>query len=362
MATGHRPSRDIMDLFLAMADIDGGLPAFPQLAALDNTYGALFIGLLASAVLFGVTNLQVVMYLQTQWKHDRTVYRIACGHNKVGWLWLLDTTHFIFVSHMLYHHLITNFGNPLVLLVIVWSFKAQIVVDVLVVLSVHSFYAHRLWILGKDRNRIFSMIQVTIITLGSGLAILLCYVVFRCQLYTDLIKIEWASLTVLAVIATNDLIIAISMCCLLGLSRTGFSKTRTRIKKVVIYVCSTGCLTSFCSLAAMITCAVMPHNSIFLAIEFLLAKRMIFIVFFLVITEWSVVYVNSFIALLNARSNTDSFGETPFRVTPMKCHDEELGANLRVSAKTQHMFRTGAMSYLNNSSSSSESPIFSSYQ
>ncbi|EGO23824.1 hypothetical protein SERLADRAFT_409083 [Serpula lacrymans var. lacrymans S7.9] len=178
MATGHRPSRDIMDLFLAMADIDGGLPAFPQLAALDNTYGALFIGLLASAVLFGVTNLQVVMYLQTQWKHDRTVYRIA----------------------------------------------AQIVVDVLVVLSVHSFYAHRLWILGKDRNRIFSMIQVTIITLGSGLAILLCYVVFRCQLYTDLIKIEWASLTVLAVIATNDLIIAISMCCLLGLSRTGFSK------------------------------------------------------------------------------------------------------------------------------------------
>ncbi|OJA19687.1 hypothetical protein AZE42_06943 [Rhizopogon vesiculosus] len=51
------------------------------------------------------------------------------------------------------------------------------------------------------------------------------------------------------------------------------------------YTINTGCLTSVFSIAGIITCAVMPQTFIFLGIEFWIAK----------------LYINSFLALLNAR-------------------------------------------------------------
>ncbi|KAG1803400.1 uncharacterized protein BJ212DRAFT_1469815 [Suillus subaureus] len=181
-----------------------------------------------------------------------------------------------------------------VLTEIVWSFKLQIVIDVIIIYGVHLLYFHRIWIVGKGRSRVLPIAVGVIVTLGSGVAIALIWAIYQCHVFTDLIKIEWSTFMSLGTVAFIDFVIASSLCYLLATSRTGFSSTDSLITKLMAYIINTGCLTSACSLTAMITCAVMPHNFIFLSVEFLMAK----------------LYVNSFLALLNARSYLQPAAET----------------------------------------------------
>ncbi|KAG2065611.1 hypothetical protein BDR04DRAFT_162791 [Suillus decipiens] len=117
---------------------------------------------------------------------------------------------------------------------------------------------------------------------------------YQFHVFSDLIELEWSAYMGLCTITFCDIAIASSLCYLLATSRTGFSSTDSLITKLMAYIIHTGCMTSICSVAAMITFAVMPPTFIFLAIEFLLAK----------------VHVNSFLALLNAQhyghANTDN--------------------------------------------------------
>ncbi|KAG1879085.1 hypothetical protein F4604DRAFT_1752822 [Suillus subluteus] len=50
-----------------------------------------------------------------------------------------------------------------------------------------------------------------------------------------------------------DVIVASSLCYLLAISRTGFSSTDSLITKLMVYIINTGCLTSICSMVAVIT-------------------------------------------------------------------------------------------------------------
>ncbi|KAG1753173.1 hypothetical protein EDB19DRAFT_1902822 [Suillus lakei] len=251
----------------------------PQLH-LGNTFGALFIGVTVAAILFGLSNIQAFFYFQTNKSTGISFHKLA-----VAWLWIFDALHLFLIVHCIYYYLVAHYADVGALTEIVWSFKLQIVIDVLIVYSVHLLYFHRIWIVGKGRSRVLPIAVGIIVILGSGVAISLIWAMYQCHVFSDLIKIEWATFMALGMITFVDLVIASSLCYLLATSRTGFSSTDSMITKLMVYIINTGCLTSICSLSAMITCAVMPHNFIFLSVEFLVAK----------------LYVNSFLALLNAR-------------------------------------------------------------
>lgn len=108
---------------------------------------------------------------------------------------------------------------------------------------------------------------------------------YKVELYKNLTGIAWSTYLSLGTATFVDVAIAASLCYLLATSRTGFSSTDSFITKLVGYTISTGCLTSICSMAIIITSAVMPTNFIFIALQFLVTK----------------LYANSFIAFLNAR-------------------------------------------------------------
>ncbi|KAG0699680.1 hypothetical protein DFH29DRAFT_38704 [Suillus ampliporus] len=243
---------------------------------LGSTFGALFIGVITAAVLFGFTNLQAFVYFQTHRDTGRTFYKLV-----VIWLWILDALHLALIVHCVYYYLVINYANIGALTEVVWSFKLQIILDVFIVYGVHLLYAYRIWIVTKGRSRALPII---------------------CHVITDLIKIEWSTYMTLGAITFLDVIIASSLCYILATSRTGFSSTDSLITKLMCYTINTGCLTSICSMTVMITCAVMPKNFIFLSIEFLLAK----------------LYVNSFLALLNAphylQPNADAINSSEFRM------------------------------------------------
>jgi hypothetical protein len=164
---------------------------------------------------------------------------------------------------------------------------------------IHLLYAHRIWIVGRNRSRIFRIIPCIVIVLTSGVTITLYWATYYIQPSPRIFISSWAVYMSFSVVTFLDILITSSLWYLLASSRTGFSHTDGLIKKLIYYTIDCGCLTSICTLSSIIMCAVTPNNVVFLSIQFLVAT----------------LYVNSYIALLNTgyyiqsnRNTISSFG------------------------------------------------------
>ncbi|KAJ8590748.1 hypothetical protein M405DRAFT_932601 [Rhizopogon salebrosus TDB-379] len=257
-----------------------GLYTTRYILDLGNTYGALFIGIVIAAVLFGVTNVQAFIYFQTHSGTGIGFYKFVV----IGLL-ILDALHLAFMVYALYYSLVSNYANVDVLTEIVWSAKLEVVVGVLIIHSLHLLYVHRIWIVSKGRSRTLPIIVSIVAALSLGVTIAVIWGTYQLHLYADVIQIEWPIFLYLGTIASVDVLYACSLWYLLATSRTGFSSTDSFVVSLIAYTINTGCLTSIVSMADLITAVAMPRNFIFLAIQLIVAK----------------VYINSFLALLNAR-------------------------------------------------------------
>lgn len=265
---------------------------------LGDTFGALYIGVALSAVLFGLTNVQIFIYFQTHRDTKMSLFKLI-----VIWLWILDGLHLALVIHCIYYYLVTNYANFNALTEIVWSLKLQIVFDFLIVLTVHFSYVHRIWIVSRGRSRVLPAVIICIVVvLLFGVSIPVMWAEYQSHVFQDMVAIEWTAYLTLSCTAFADILIASSLCYLLATSRTGYSSTGSFITKLMGYIISTGILTSACSMIVVITCAAMPNNFIFFSIEFIVTK----------------LYVNSFMALMNApyylQTNAASVGPPELRV------------------------------------------------
>ncbi|KAG1753548.1 uncharacterized protein EDB91DRAFT_1242531 [Suillus paluster] len=289
---------------------------------LGNTFGALFIGAILAAVLFGLSNVQVFLYFQTHGSTGITFHKLV-----VIWLWIFDALHLALIIHSIYYYLVINYANISALTEIVWSFKLQIVIDVILIYGAHVMYAYRIWIVSKGRSRTLPTIVCVIVVLVSGPGIAAAWSIYQCHVFTDLLRIEWATFMALGTITCVDLIVASSLCYLLAASRTGFSNTDSFITKLMAYTINTGCLTSLFSLTTMITCAVMPRNFVFLGLEFLVTK----------------LYVNSFLALLNApyylQAGANTTNSSEFHMRPRPELHIKTSQDGELQASRKNMFR-----------------------
>ncbi|KAI0633136.1 hypothetical protein C8Q77DRAFT_1158548 [Trametes polyzona] len=282
------------------------------MADLDPTYGALFIGVLVSAVLFGVTMLQTFVYFQ-HYSSDRPWRKLA-----VCWLWCLDAFHLVLSAHFVYHYLVVNYDNPGALTHIVWSFKLRVVVDALVVCSVHTLYTSRLWTLlaiddqvepfGKEARR-WSRQKLTphanasrwvmrkvvpwlvsgLVGVGYGIAIVMCFETFKLESFDDSMHAPWATFVPLGSSTVIDAVIAGSLCYFLSRCRPQSEAMNGPFKTLMVYTLNTGTITGLCSLLTIATMVAYPTTFIPIAIEFIVIK----------------LYINS----LNARSILHSSSE-----------------------------------------------------
>lgn len=130
--------------------------------ALGKTLGAVYIGAMIAAILFGITILQTAIYYQ-RFKKDWWVYRYS-----VALLWFLDALHVALSTHAVYFYLVENFGNLEVLNDVVWSFKLQLLFDTLTVVGVQTIYAVRLCRLGRHFHRAVPFFVVLVVCGGYG--------------------------------------------------------------------------------------------------------------------------------------------------------------------------------------------------
>ncbi|KAG0698363.1 hypothetical protein DFH29DRAFT_102180 [Suillus ampliporus] len=175
----------------------------PQLN-LESKFGALFIGVTIAAI-----------RIETQ----RTFYKLVV----IG-LWILNALHLALIIHCVYYYLVNNYGNIGALTEIVWSFKLQIIIDVVLIYGVHIMYTYRIWIVSRGRSRALPITVVIIIVLVSGPAVVAAWSIYQCHSFTDLIRTEWSTFMAFGMIAFVDVVIASSLCYLLATSHMGFSR------------------------------------------------------------------------------------------------------------------------------------------
>jgi hypothetical protein len=259
---------------------------------LGNTFGAAFLGVLVSAVLFGITNMQTLIYFR-RYPDDRRARKIS-----VAILWVLDALTFALTVHILYHYLVSGFGNYFALFKIVWSFRLHTALTIINICFVQSLYAIPIWLLGGHFNRWVSLVVCCAVVVGYGIGIVTIVETYQISTFVGLRDKAWVIYASFGSATLVDFIITGGMCVYLQQSRSpaGFSSLDTTLYTLMQYIISSGLATSACSTAALIAFSVKPNTMIFVAIQFLLTK----------------LYVNSFLALLNSRQiKTEAVSNRP---------------------------------------------------
>lgn len=270
---------------------------------LDNTAGAIVLGMAGAAFFVGISTLQVYLYYH-HYPRDTLLYKYS-----VGILWLLDTFHLMLVIHAVYFYVVTNFGNPDNLDYIVWSVKLQMPINVVIVVMVQSLYAYRVSVLGIYHHSFLGYLSVPVVITGFAFGIILVCKIYRVGTYTDVLGVaNWVLDGIYIILTIIDAVIAGSMCYYLRKSKISDHRLNSRISRLIQYTLGSGLLTSACSLASLLTWILSPDTLSYLALGFFLTK----------------LYVGSFFAMLNARQYIAKSKGQETRHIRLNDHEESL--------------------------------------
>ncbi|KAK0202256.1 hypothetical protein DFS33DRAFT_1386553 [Desarmillaria ectypa] len=295
--------------------MDSAVVAVPSLG---TTIGAAYVGAMLSSLLFGITVLQVFIYYK-DYPNDWRLYRYS-----VGIIWVLDAFHLSLTIHAIYHYTVDSFGDYVALGNVIWSYKLQILINVIIILFVQRYYLCCPLPLSQLTSSAIVYTQCGYgssgaISIGSFLGlpyswshadsqweyVMLVYKTFVYQpsyfpsepyvivgrysitTFAGLASMKWTVDGAFATSTGIDFFISFAMCYYLHKSRSmsDFSSTNSRLLALMWFVLISGLATSACSTVALVTFIVLPNTLVFLGVEFLLTK----------------LYVNSLLSMLNAR-------------------------------------------------------------
>ncbi|KAL0953051.1 hypothetical protein HGRIS_007252 [Hohenbuehelia grisea] len=248
---------------------------------LNSTLGAAFIGAMIAAVLYGITTLQTYFYFST-YPNDRTDNKILAG-----WVWILDTIQLAFVSHALYHYTVTNYANPVELLVMHWSLPVSTIFNIIMAITVHFFFILRIYHLAPRAIRVWLACFIGVLAV--------CRFCFGIEtIVWELVRKEFSKLQSLLSMATlpfaifavsTDISVAVSLSVLLYRRRTGIPRTNIVLTTLIIHAVNRCVLTSVVSVAEIILFVTKPNTFWFVMTDFIAGK----------------LYANSLLATLNTR-------------------------------------------------------------
>ncbi|TBU23959.1 hypothetical protein BD311DRAFT_810372 [Dichomitus squalens] len=244
--------------------------------SLNNTLGAAFLGTIATSCFYGITVVQTYIY------YKRNGTDPAYLQALVFFLWVMDSLHLALVVHAVYFYAVTNFTNVIMLDIPIWSIL--ILVTGVSDGAVRGVFCHRVWRLSNRNYVLVVAIIISSLIVFSG-SIAFAVKGFSIPTFTALSEISDILYISLGSGVVADVLIAGSMCYLLAKRRTGFTRTDSIVRVLMMYSINTGALTSMAALLTLLCYASMPNNFIFIAFYFVLPK----------------LFLNSLLATLNAR-------------------------------------------------------------
>ncbi|KAL4259298.1 DUF6534 domain-containing protein [Pleurotus pulmonarius] len=285
----------------------------------EQRFGPLSIGLVISAVLFGITTAQSAAFLSKR-HGEPFLHKFAV----VG-LWLLDLLSTVFLENTLYHFLITIHG-PIAMSHFFWSCKALFAMESIIIAWAQSLYILRIWRLAnvnmiKRRLALtgalvctrtptspaltdvcFGKVCASLASLGIGM-----YTTYKLTLTREarFESVKWEVFSCLISTCVIDFSISTILIMLLAKQPKGTSWTDSTAVVLASYALNTGFLNSIISTASIIAYAIDQRSYAFLGIRVIL----------------STVHINSLMAMLNARHYFQK--ETPATVI-LQSHDARL--------------------------------------
>ncbi|KAA1465968.1 hypothetical protein DENSPDRAFT_876138 [Dentipellis sp. KUC8613] len=246
--------------------------------SLDATFGAMFIGVIVAATLWGVTCLQTWSYYRDYPTDPWTIKLLVLA------VLVSDTVHQILITHSLYEYLITNYFNPTYLSKINRTLLIEVFFNGFTAILVQSFFILRIYRL-SNRN-LWLVIPITILALAQ-LSVVFAYTARGLEMtfFTELDEIKGLTMSINSTTAATDISIAVVLCALLHNSRTGFRRSDNMINKLMIFAVNTGLLTSIDAICSLTFVAAMPDKFIYICFFFNLGR----------------LYSNSLMGTLNAR-------------------------------------------------------------
>ncbi|KIM84037.1 hypothetical protein PILCRDRAFT_6878 [Piloderma croceum F 1598] len=264
-------------------------------STMHKSLGAVYLGVVAASFLFGVTTLQVYIYYQ-HFPEDKLQNKLV-----VPFLWLMDALHLALSIHAVYFYIV----NQAPFIHIVWyvatqpeslfyavsqrvvfrSMRVQLSFVVVITFTVTSLYAMRIWNLAQNRSCYLVLLLVVAQLLEFAAGGLEAYTCIAIPTYLQIDDFLWQMQIAFAAHAVVDCFLAGGMCYCLQMERTSFSVMDGTVVRLMRYVVCSGGATSACAIATLIALAIDPGSQVWLAFYFVLSK----------------LYVNSFLALLNAR-------------------------------------------------------------
>ncbi|KII89091.1 hypothetical protein PLICRDRAFT_124293 [Plicaturopsis crispa FD-325 SS-3] len=246
--------------------------------ALDNTLGAALIGVVIAAALWGVSCVQTWFYYTRYQKDPWYIKTLVAG------VLFFDTTHQALITHTVYTYVVTDFSAVAELGNLVWSLIVEVLFNGFTALLVQSFLAFRVWRLSNKSVVITG--SVALLVAGEFVCVVV-YTIKAIQLQTfeQLADLKDLSMAVNVLAAAGDILIALVLCIMLQRSRTGFMRSDSMIRKLMMFTINTGMLTSMCASASLISILCSPKTFIYITFYFQLGR----------------LYSNSLLATLNAR-------------------------------------------------------------
>ncbi|KIJ20114.1 hypothetical protein PAXINDRAFT_166257 [Paxillus involutus ATCC 200175] len=248
------------------------------MGSLDNTLGAFLIGVLISAILYGVTCAQTLYYYR-RYPSDPWYIKLL-----VAAVLASDTVHQALITHSLYTYLVTDFGALQDLGLLVWSLIVEVLFNGFTALMVQCFLAMRVYRLSN--KSLLATVSVMILVMAN-FVLVVTYVAraIHFKTFAQLATLQALSKSVNAATVASDVLIAALLCMMLQKSRTGFRRSDTLINKLILFTVNTGLLTSICAVASLVSISLWPNTFIYIGFYFCLGR----------------LYCNSLLATLNAR-------------------------------------------------------------
>ncbi|KAJ7587513.1 hypothetical protein C8J56DRAFT_1081803 [Mycena floridula] len=271
----------------------------------NQSIGVMTIGVLFSAMLFGITVLQLWMYLFGPASSTDRQYLKSLA----VFVGLLDFAHLALVSHTVYHYTVVNFNNPAALGDVVWSSVIEAIPTAITTFIVQGFYAYRIWNLGNKiwgAKTSYGVTGLVTLIISATFACGITWVVkaIQCSTFVELKQISPITISINALSAGGDVYIVVAMISLLSGAKTGFKKSNKMVNRLMAFAVETGMwvpfgrsFTSECSLstsfsittcfaiASLVAVVVSPDSLIYSFFYFCIGR----------------LYTNCLLAALNAR-------------------------------------------------------------
>jgi hypothetical protein len=245
----------------------------------DNNLGALFIGVVLSAIIYGITWQQGYAYYTIHGNKDRLFLKIL-----VSLLMVLDSVNLAFAAHGSYIGSITNFGDYAADAHLTWSIPSIGITGMFLEVLIQHFYAYRVYRLSKGSFYMpvfIVVLSLTAFSFGQFFCIRMTITPTRAEAHSEL-RFFIASV---AMQVACDLIITTSMVCYLLKNRTSIPRTDSVLNALALYTISCGTLTAVSAIACLITASVFQHNWIYIPFYILQVR----------------LYSCSFMSVLNSR-------------------------------------------------------------